>query len=188
MSLSFSLDEEERRLLGRAAVDAIEDGLGLRASARPDPSRAPRALVRPLGCFVTLKRRGALRGCIGNIVGRGPLLSTVWRMAQAAAFDDPRFPPLRPGEWRDTELEITVLDELSPCPELSRIELGRHGLLLSLRGRSAVFLPQVPVEQGWDLSQYLLQLCRKAGLPDGAWRHPEAELLWYEGLAFPVAR
>ena len=77
-----------------------------------------------------------------------------------------------------------VLDQLSPCPNPEAIEIGRHGLVLQYMGRSGVFLPQVPVEQGWDLDQYLTNLCYKAGLPDGSWKKQGARLFWYEGFKF----
>lgn len=109
-------------------------------------------------------------------------------MAQLAAFDDPRFPPVSPSEWDELSMEITVLGELSLCPDPKRIVIGRHGLVLSAHGRTGVFLPQVPVEQHWDLPAYLTNLCYKAGLPDGSWKAPGARLYWYEGLAFPVDR
>ena len=123
-------------------------------------------------------------GCIGNMVGREPLWQNVWRMARAAAFEDPRFPALDAEEWPHCHLHISVLGPLSPCPDPARIVIGRHGLLLRLGMRQGVFLPQVPVEQGWDLGQYLEHLCRKAGLPAGSWRDPQALLFWFESLVF----
>ena len=74
-------------------------------------------------------------------------------MAASAAFSDPRFPPLTLEEWRrDVALDISVLDELTLCPSPEAVEVGRHGLVLQYQNQSGVFLPQVPVEQGWDLS------------------------------------
>lgn len=105
-------------------------------------------------------------------------------MARAAAFEDPRFPALDAAEWPHCSLHISVLGPLSPCPDPARIVIGRHGLLLRLGMRQGVFLPQVPVEQGWDLGQYLEHLCRKAGLPAGGWRDPQALLFWFESLVF----
>ena len=188
---SFALTEAQQRYLARLARLSIEAGLA-RASApappqppeEPDQSRS--LLRRPLGAFVTIKLNGALRGCIGSIIGREPLYENVWRMARAAAFEDPRFPPLTLAEWAHARLEISVLDELRPCPDPALIQVGRHGLVLQYQGRSGVFLPQVPVEQGWDRAAYLDNLCRKAGLPPGTWREPEARLFWYEAQVFPA--
>ena len=164
MSVDFSLTREEKNTLGSIALNAVS--LRLRGEFPPEPelSRYSPTLRKNLGCFVTLKEKGRLRGCIGTIVGESPLVRNVWRMAQLAAFDDPRFPPVSPSEWDELSMEITVLGELSLCPDPKRIVIGRHGLVLSAHGRTGVFLPQVPVEQHWDLPAYLTNLCYKAGL------------------------
>lgn len=187
MPLSFSISEAEKRFLFRQARTAIEASLaGKNVSAPPEPphelSTVQSPLLRQLGAFVTLTLEGALRGCIGNIIGREPLYATVWHMAQAAAFADPRFPPVTLAEWPHIHMDISVLDELTPCPAPEAVEVGRHGLVLQYQGRSGVFLPQVPVEQGWDRLAYLDNLCRKAGLPVGTWKQPGAQLYWYEAM------
>ena len=105
-------------------------------------------------------------------------------MAQAAAFADTRFPALSLSEWPRVNVDISVLDELTVCPDPQAVEVGRHGLVLQYAGRSGVFLPQVPVEQGWDRLAYLDNLCLKAGLPLGSWKEPGAQLYWYEAVVF----
>ena len=192
MALSFSLNAEERAFLARLARLAIESALADKGTARPpEPPEKGDAvresvgtLRRPLGSFATITLNGRLRGCIGTIVGREPLYLNLWRMARAAAFEDPRFPSLTLREWAGAALYISVLDELTPCPDPEAIEVGRHGLALQYLGHSGVFLPQVPVEQGWDRLSYLENLCAKAGLPGGSWRAPGARLFWYEALVF----
>lgn len=186
MGVTFSLNDEERRWLSRLARQSIETALAGRHTAVPDPppELAGGTLSALLGSFVTLNKDGDLRGCIGTMLGREPLWQNVWRMARAAAFEDPRFPPLSAAEWPQCSLHISVLGPLSPCPDPQQIVIGRHGLLLRLGLRQGVFLPQVPVEQGWDLRQYLEHLCRKAGLPSGSWRDPQALLFWFESLVF----
>lgn len=195
MPLSFTLDDAQKDFLSRQARLAIQSKLDGDAGCRPlnDTPVTVRecasglehsALDRNLGSFVTLHLDGALRGCIGTIVAHEPLYLNVWNMARAAAFNDPRFAPLTAPEWGRCELEISVLDEPTPCPDPSRIVIGRDGLILQANGRSGVFLPQVPVEQKWDLPAYLSQLCAKAGLPDGTWKSPSARLFWYEALVF----
>ncbi|SDF60045.1 AmmeMemoRadiSam system protein A [Desulfovibrio legallii] len=189
MSLSFALTPAEKDFLGRQARTAIDSGLaGTYAAAAPAPPQEllSGALGRRLGAFVTLTDNHALRGCIGNILGREPLYATVWHMAAAAAFQDPRFPPLTAAEWPQIHLEISVLGEPSLCLDPQAVEVGRHGLVLQYAGQSGVFLPQVPVEQGWDRLAYLENLCRKAGLPPGSWQQPGARLFWYEALVFSV--
>lgn len=195
MSLSFDLDNAQKNFLGRQAILAIESILSGSAGARPllpGPECAESGnglpLSRDLGSFITLNEHGGLRGCIGTIIAHEPLYLNVWNMARAAAFNDPRFPPLQASEWPAVEIDISVLDQPTRCLDPSQIVIGRDGLILSYQGRSGVFLPQVPVEQGWDLKQYLNQLCLKAGVPRGSWEKPGAELFWYQALVFPVKK
>ncbi|MDP2848457.1 MAG: AmmeMemoRadiSam system protein A [Humidesulfovibrio sp.] len=151
-------------------------------AAPPDP---PSSLLRQeLGAFVTLKRNGQLRGCIGNIIGQGPLFRTVWSMAQAAAFEDPRFPSLTQPELADLEVEISILGPVLPCPDPEQVEVGRHGLIMRQGSRQGLLLPQVPLEWGWDRHQFLAQTCRKAGLPAQAWRDATTQIYWFEAVVF----
>ena len=190
MGISFTLTDAEKNFLSRQARMSIEAGLvGKTVDAIPSPTetldRQQGPLMRHLGAFVTISINNALRGCIGSIVGQEPLYVNVWRMAASAAFSDPRFPPLTLAEWRsDVELDISVLDELTLCPSPEAVEVGRHGLVLQYQNQSGVFLPQVPVEQGWDRLAYLDNLCLKAGLPMGSWIQPGAQLFWYEAVVF----
>ena len=143
------------------------------------------ALGESRGAFVTLRRRadGELRGCIGNLVAARPLVETVSRMAVAAATEDPRFAPLTAGELDQVAIEISALGPLRPIrPE--EVEVGRHGLLIGQGGRRGVLLPQVPVEHGWDRETFLVHTCWKAGLPEDAWRDPEAELMGFTASVF----
>ncbi|MDR1856359.1 MAG: AmmeMemoRadiSam system protein A [Desulfovibrio sp.] len=185
MPITFSLTQEEQRYLLDIAKNAISQRLGIPGQTIPARPQS-QTLGRNLGSFVTLTRNGNLRGCIGTIVGREPLEQNVVRMAVAAAFDDYRFHPLTAQEWGSCDVHISVLDELTRCPDPGLIEVGKHGLVLQLGGRSGVFLPQVPVEQGWDRLMYLEQLCNKAGLPPGSWKAPGAEIFWYEAFVFPA--
>lgn len=199
MGLSFELDATEKAWLSNLARQSIALAVGsgpvmpgvtslteaLNSPEAPNAEEHP-GLRRPLGAFVTITLGGDLRGCIGTIVGREPLEENVWCMARAAALEDPRFPPLTAREWERAALEISVLDELTPCPDPALVEVGRHGLALQYAGRTGVFLPQVPVEQGWDREAYLDHLCVKAGVPVGAWRLPQARLFWYEAQVFPA--
>ena len=184
-ALAFSLTDDEQANLARLACRAIENGLSggkKPGTGLPEPEEG--ALLSKAGAFVTLHSQGRLRGCIGNLMPREPLYMTVSRMAHAAAFQDPRFPPLQQAEWSGVSLEISVLSPPVRCPDPELIEVGRHGLVLAWRGRSGVFLPQVPVEQGWNRGQYLEALCGKANLPPGSWKEPGAELYWFEALVF----
>jgi AmmeMemoRadiSam system protein A len=145
----------------------------------PPPSRpqSPDSVLdEPRGAFVTLKKRGMLRGCIGRIEAEWPLWETVVRMARAAAFDDPRFPALEASEIDEVEFEISVMSPLYPVGSVEEVEPGVHGVMLSALGHRALFLPQVAAEQGWDRETLLDQLCLKAGLTPGAWRDPSARI------------
>ncbi len=121
--------------------------------------------------FVTLKEKnGRLRGCIGSIQAYTALHRSISQNAVAAASKDPRFPPVRPDELAGLSLEVTVLSPLEPVAAISEITVGAHGLYLEAGGRSSVFLPQVPLEEKWDLDTYLRQLALKAGLPPDGWK------------------
>ena len=118
---------------------------------------------------MTLHKQGHLRGCIGHVRGDEPLYLTVCECAIAAALSDPRFAPVTPEEIPLMNIEISVLSELRlVSPE--QIEVGKHGLFISLQGRQGLLLPQVAVEWQWDRETFLEETCRKAGLPTDAWR------------------
>lgn len=121
--------------------------------------------------FVTLKEKnGRLRGCIGSLQANTALYRSVVQNAVSAASRDPRFRPVRPEELPGLDLEVTVLSPMEPLGAVDEIVIGRDGLYLEASGRSSVFLPQVPVEQGWDLPTYLAELAMKAGLGADAWK------------------
>jgi len=122
------------------------------------------------GAFVTLKKDHQLRGCIGHMTADKPLGQVVGAMALQAAFNDRRFSPLKPDELQDVQIEISVLTPYTAVPGPEAIRIGRDGILIRKDQKSAVFLPHVATEQGWDLEQTLEALCRKAGLAAGAWR------------------
>lgn len=128
------------------------------------------ALLQPRGVFVTLKRHGDLRGCIGHMIADEPLMKMVGSMAIQAAFNDRRFPQLSFEEFKDTEIEISVLTPMKKVAGYQDIVVGRDGVFLSKNGESAVFLPQVAPEQGWTRNEMLDHLCRKAGLDNGCWK------------------
>jgi hypothetical protein len=125
----------------------------------------------PQGAFVTLKKHGELRGCIGHIPPDFQLCQTVAGMAAQAAFNDQRFPPVQLKELEDIEIEISALTPMKPVLSTDEIKIGRDGVVIFKDGKSAVFLPQVAVEQKWGRNELLDNLCLKAGLPIGSWKH-----------------
>jgi AmmeMemoRadiSam system protein A len=128
------------------------------------------------GAFVTLKKRGQLRGCIGYIKAVHPLWETVQEMALAAAFHDPRFPSLKPEELKDLTFEISVLSPLQRVKDISEIQVGKHGLYIVCGNNSGLLLPQVASEYGWDRETFLKETCGKAGLHSQAWQDKETEI------------
>lgn len=185
MGLTFALTAQERAVLAKLVHWSINSGLqGVDVSKHLLEDIRHEGLCVPRGCFVTLRIEGHLRGCIGTILPMEPLYKNIVHMAYAAAFSDPRFTPLTKAEWSNTQCEISVLGPITHCSDPSLIEVGRHGLLLQKGGKTGVFLPSVPVEAGWDLLQYLDNLCLKAGVYEGAWRQPDAHLCWFESFVF----
>lgn len=178
----MALSRDDQRVLLELARAAIEAHL----AARPAPGHAPSpALQQRCGAFVTLRRHddGGLRGCVGYVEPILPLAETVARAAVAAAVHDGRFPPVTGAELPLLNLHISAL---GPTRRVGaeEIEVGTHGLVIRCAGRSGVLLPQVAVEQGWDRWEFLSHTCRKAGLPSGAWKMPDAELVVFTATGF----
>lgn len=162
------LTKADQQTLLRMAREAIVEYL--HRHRLPEVEEPAEALRQPCGAFVTLRKGKRLRGCIGYVEAVKPLYTTVRECAVAAAFHDPRFPPVAPPEVPELSLEISVL---SPLAEITpeKIEVGRHGLLISRGAQRGLLLPQVAVEWNWNREQFLEETCLKAGLPSDAWRH-----------------
>jgi AmmeMemoRadiSam system protein B/AmmeMemoRadiSam system protein A len=162
------LTKEDKVFLLKLARSVIEaECRGIKLTIAPSPSPIMR---EPRGAFVTLKKAGRLRGCIGYIEAIKPLAATIEEMARAAAFSDRRFSPVRTEEISDIEIEISVLSPLSDVRDPSTVVVGTHGLIVSRGSNRGLLLPQVPTEWGWDRETFLAQTCAKAGLPEGAWK------------------
>lgn len=170
----MAYDEASRRLLKDVARAAIEHGLRHGRPPNPDPADYPPALREPRASFVTLKRGGRLRGCIGSLEAVRPLVVDVAHNAFAAAFQDPRFPPLEAEELNDLDISISVLSPAQPihfeseADLLARLRPGVDGLILSDGGHRGTFLPSV-WEQLPEPAAFLAQLKLKAGLPPDYW-------------------
>jgi AmmeMemoRadiSam system protein B/AmmeMemoRadiSam system protein A len=161
VNLGFS--EAEKEKLKEIARTSIESAvLGRQA---PELSGITDKLKEPYGIFVTIKKHGDLRGCIGRIIGDQPVYISCREMARAAALEDPRFPPVSPDELKDLKIEISVLTPMQRVKGKDDIVVGRDGLYIRKGMFSGLLLPQVPVEQGWNVDQFLAQTCHKAGLP-----------------------
>jgi hypothetical protein len=190
----FTITDEEKKSLLADARETIAAKLERRqARYRLEPAiekaieEGVSALSKPCGAFVTLhscEGGRKLRGCIGRMAATSPLQKTVRTMALEAAFGDPRFPPLNISELPQINIEISALSPMELCPDPSLVKVGVHGLYLVHLGRSGVLLPQVPVEQGWNLDEYLDYICVKAGLPPHSYEAPGAELYSFTAVVF----
>ncbi|MEM3670237.1 MAG: AmmeMemoRadiSam system protein A [Thermoprotei archaeon] len=171
MVAEISKPSFERRLILETARNAVLCYLGLGGS-----KLSSAGTVVPTGVFVTIKESGKLRGCMGVLNGKLPLLQAVWEAARQAAFFDPRFPPLSPQEVDRCEFEVTVLDRMEALrledkENIDRVIVpGVHGVQVKSGSRSAILLPQVATEMGWGATELLDAVCVKAGLSPGAWR------------------
>lgn len=174
-SLDAPLNEEQQKILLKLARDTIETYLktGKRINFETDDER----LKVKQGAFVTLRKHGNLRGCIGHILPVEPLCDTVIDMAIASATEDPRFRRVTLDEMKDIDIEISVLSVPRRVKSADEIELGKHGVIVSKGMRKGVFLPQVATETGWDKVTFLEHLCAdKAGLPKDAWKDKDTVL------------
>ncbi|MFA6571048.1 MAG: AmmeMemoRadiSam system protein A, partial [Bacteroidota bacterium] len=132
--------------------------------------------------FVTLKKHGDLRGCVGQIFATNPLWMSIEDAGKNAALHDTRFSPVTVKELGELEFEVTVLSRMKKILSPNEIVIGRDGVYLRIGLSSAIFLPQVAPEQNWNTTQLLQNLCRKAGLPNNAYTSPEAELYIFQAL------
>ena len=163
------LTEADRKLLLEHSRCVLERTA--RGQSIPILENAPAAVQVFCGAFVTLRpSHGELRGCMGRVLATAPLFQTVADSTVDAARHDSRFSPVMPHELAAIGIEISVLSAIEAArPEA--VEVGRHGLIISLGARRGLLLPQVPVQWGWERERFLNETCLKAGLPREAWRH-----------------
>jgi hypothetical protein len=164
---STDLDSLDKISLLKLARKSVEQYLT--SETLPLPRNLTQLMNSKRGAFVTLKKDGELRGCIGSLVENLPLYNVVGKMALQAAFNDNRFHPLEFNELTQVEFEISVLTPLVKIKNADEIVLGRDGVVLKKGNKQAVFLPQVAKEQGWSKEQFLTQLCYKARLNATDW-------------------
>ena len=142
------------------------------------------------GVFVTLNNPNGLRGCIGFPMPEKKLARAIIEGAIAAATEDPRFPSVKTDELNDIVFEVTVLtppveiDVSDPMEYLEKIKVGRDGLIIKHSFSSGLLLPQVPVEYGWDVEEFLQHTCEKAGLTRDTWKNESVKIEKFEGIIF----
>jgi len=164
----FQLTEQDQRLLLRIARDSVQFCLLKEAPYLPEVPGG--LLTEPRGVFVSIHKRGELRGCIGNVHPAGALYRAAAECAVAAAVGDLRFVPITLQELPEVEFEISVLSLIEPVKNIADIEVGKHGLLISKKNARGLLLPQVAITYGWDRERFLSETCRKAGLRADDWK------------------
>ncbi|MGC9165152.1 MAG: TIGR00296 family protein [Thermoprotei archaeon] len=192
--LSLKHGEYLVRLVRRAVENYFVTGGEL-----PIPDDAPLELMEKRGVFTTIYRISSgeasvgvakeLRGCIGFPLPIKPLLKATIESALSAAFEDPRFPPLKEKELDDVIFEVSVLTQpklIQGTPEeiVKSIKIGRDGLIIQKGFMSGLLLPQVPVEYDWDVETFLGQACMKAGLPPDAWVMKNTKIYTFQAEIF----
>lgn len=164
---------------GAALLRLARESIAAHLAGRPLPPLPAELEAAPFGgVFVTLKRRGRLRGCIGRFDSSTGLAETVQQVA-VSALEDPRFrhQPVTADELPDIVIDISILSPMRRVEDPRALEPGRHGVYLRQGERIGCFLPQVAVEQGWDRDKLLSVCCEsKAGLPPDAWKDPSTEV------------
>jgi len=182
------MDDRQKQILLRTARDSVEAVITNRSIPKPESDQTE--LNAHCGCFVTLKNRGHLRGCIGQFTSDVPLIELVAEMAKESATGDPRFManPITAGELRQLDIEISVLSPLKRTDDPLSLRLGADGIYIKKGFASGCFLPQVATETGWSTEQFLSRCCaHKAGLPADAWKDPDAEVYLFTAEIFGAA-
>ncbi len=172
-------DKKKLIMVARKSIEC-----GLSGEDLPDFGIDSAALKREGAAFVTLWKHGELRGCVGFTEPVYPLWEAVAEAAAKAAFHDYRFAEVTKGELKDITIEVSVLSELRPIKGVDEIVIGTHGVVIRKGGNSGLFLPEVPVEQGWNRDEYLENLCEKAGLLPSDWKQKDARLFVFTTEAF----
>lgn len=179
----MSLTEQEQSTLVAVARDGLEVAVTGRAPA-VIPGEDAGALGQSLSCFITLYRRGELRGCIGLLEPTASLAEHARDMARGAALRDPRFPPVSSDELDEITLTVSVLSPPRPLTAPEDWELGRDGLIVSRGPRRGVLLPQVAADRGWDFPTFVSHTCVKAGLDPQAWQDPDTVVEVFSGTVY----
>src|ERR1051325_3094950 len=172
VALTFTA-EDGRRLL-QFARESIQTAVEGRRLPEVGPEQLSKALLQPLGAFVTLYRGDELRGCIGRLQYDTPLYRNVIESAVSSALNDPRFSCVSREEMTELRIEIAVLDQPRTIERLEEFDETQHGIVMKLGLAHGVFLPKVAREHQWDMQKTLSMLCRKIGLHEQAWLQAQA--------------
>jgi AmmeMemoRadiSam system protein A len=179
------MNDTQKQTLLKVARDTVE--AIITGGAAPKPESDDPELNAHCGCFVTLKNKGRLRGCIGRFISDIPLIELVVEMAKASATGDSRFfaDPITASELEQVDIEISVLSPLERTSDPLSLRLGVDGIYIKQGRASGCFLPQVATETGWTKEEFLSYCCsHKAGLAPDAWKDPETEVYLFTAEVF----
>ena len=189
MSENTKLSDSDGVLLVKTARQAVTEFLSNGNQIRLE-AELEKKFSFDSGVFVTLNKPDGLRGCIGFPMPEKKLSHAIIEGAIAAATEDPRFPPVTTKELNDITFEVTVLtppmeiDVSDPMEYLTKIKVGRDGLIIRHSFYSGLLLPQVPGEYGWNVEEFLQHICHKAGLEKDFWKSGKAKIEKFEGIVF----
>jgi MEMO1 family protein len=183
----FSLGGRDKTELLALARKSVEYAVKEKKAYEPAPSMSE-SLNQERGAFVTIKKSGELRGCIGYMSAMQPLYMTVRDTATLAALRDSRFPPVNSSELSQLEYEISVLSPLRRVFDVREIKVGENGLLMKNGSYQGVLLPQVPVEEKWDRQTFLDETCLKAGMRTGCWKDENTDIFKFTAVVFGETR
>jgi AmmeMemoRadiSam system protein A len=179
----FSVGTREKTELLGLARKSVE--YAVREGKAYEPAASPSELLnQERGAFVTLRKSGELRGCVGYTSPVKPLYLTVRDTATLAALRDSRFQPVSASELSQLEYEISVLSPLRRVLDVRQIKVGQHGLLMKNGAHQGLLLPQVPVEERWDRQKFLEETCTKAGMRSGCWKDENTDIFMFTAVAF----
>jgi MEMO1 family protein len=179
----FSLNGREQNELLALARKSVEYAVREKKAYEPSAS-ASEVLNQERGAFVTLRKSGELRGCIGYTSAAKPLYVTVRDTATLAALRDPRFQPVSAFELPQLEYEVSVLSPLRRVLDIRQIKVGQHGLLMKNGAYEGLLLPQVPVEEKWDRQRFLEETCAKAGMRSSCWKEENTDIFMFTAVVF----
>jgi len=189
MSKDIQLSDSDGELLVKTARRAVTEFLS-NGNRMKLESELEEKFSFNSGVFVTLNNPDGLRGCIGFPMPEKKLSHAIVEGAIAAATEDPRFPSVKTNELNDIVFEVTVLtppveiDVSDPMEYLEKIKVGRDGLIIRHSFSSGLLLPQVPVEYGWNVEEFLQHTCEKAGLERNTWKNEDVKIEKFEGIIF----
>jgi AmmeMemoRadiSam system protein A len=179
---SLQLNTSQKKTLIDIAKKTIESAVNRKSA--PDFKIDDPVLNLKCGAFVTIHKKGNLRGCIGHIIGTAALYKTVIKMAIEASLHDPRFGPVSPDELDDIDIEISVLSPFEKITDISIIEVGVHGLFIKNGFYQGLLLPQVATEYNWNSKEFLEHTCQKAGLPRECYKSKGCEIFIFSATVF----